>query len=322
MIKSAVQFVLISLLFTGVLTAAWEDDSTAPAPRRTSTAVTSAAPRPSAATGTVPADLYSQFLDTPVDPVYWTSLAYVAPAEFEAGDDASMVELDGSWKLAVYRDVLQGDVDLNLRLHSVIFAGDGGYDFVPAVLIALPFDAGWTWRFVEGTSFELRAKPGIYADVAAFGADMFSLPFSLAWYRSVSPTLAFQAGMEIRPGWDLLAMPLVGAAWEPFQPLRLEIAVPRSRALLYLGPATLIGAIEWRNLTYAMSGDDGDPDDFTMDDLLMSAGVRFKFSDELHLGAELGSFLNRTLTAEGGAGKGEIDLDNSIFVRLSVGGPL
>jgi hypothetical protein len=318
-----------SLLLCRTAVAGWEDDGATDAPatgrtgiQRKIPAPSSTSARPSAATGTIPADIYSQFLDAPVDPVYWASLAYVGPTQFGGDESASMVELDGFWRLAVYRDVLLGDVDLNLSLHSVIFAGSAGQDVLPAMLVALPLDAGWRWRFVDGASFEVRAKPGIYADPAAAGLGMFGLPLSVAWYRTVSPDLSIMAGVELRPGWDQFAMPLIGAAWEPNDALRLELALPRSRGFVYLGPVTLLGAIEWRNTTFAMSGGGNEPDSLTMNDVLLSGGVRVAAGDQLTLGAELGVFLDRTMTAEGEAGEGDIDLSNAMFLRLSVGGPL
>lgn len=300
----------------GVRPAPRSRTSTPPPARRPPAAAPARAPA-----GVVPPDIYSTFLDTPVEPLAWVSMAYVGAAEVAGGtDDLATGELEARLNLARWRNLLAGDMDLDLRLRTEFFGGDGGFDIMPTALVALPLDLRWTWRFLDGTSFQVGAAPGIYADAEALGGEMFALPFHLAWYGVVTPRFSWMAGLEVRPAWDLPVMPLLGVAWEPSDFWRFELALPRSRAQFQVGPVMLFGAFAWRNTTYAMSGDDGDPDEMTTEDLLLSGGVQVRASDTLNLAAEVGMLMNRTLTAEGAAGEGELDLDDAPFVRLTFGG--
>jgi hypothetical protein len=334
---------LLLLLAVAPLRAAWEDTGTparaAPASRRGTAAnatrrpAAKAARRPAPAKAAptaarkpaggsvVPPDLYSSYLDTSVTPRRWVSLTYIGNTDVGGSvEDISMGELAAACELLSARNVLLGDLELNLRFNVLFFGGDAGQEILPTALVALPLDLSWTWRFVNGSSFQAGARPGIYADAEALGGGMFALPFRLAWYHVLTPQLSVVAGAELRPGWDLVFMPILGVAWEPVDYWRLEVGLPCSRTDLDLGPVTLFGLFEWRNASYAMSGEDGDPDSLTSDELLLSGGVRYPFSDSFNVAAEAGLLLNRSLTAEGDAGEDTVDLGSAPFLRLTFGG--
>ncbi|MGI6495705.1 MAG: hypothetical protein ACOX5G_06410 [Kiritimatiellia bacterium] len=313
----------LCLLVTMSGLAGWEDETTSPAqaPAPVASAVANK-PVTSAASGTIPVDLYSQFLDAPVDPAYWLTLGYFSGGEIDVphGGDVADIELDAFWDIAFFRDVLAGDIDFKLRMHNVFFTDDGDIDGMPDFLLGLALDAGWTWRFLDGGSLETRLRPGIYSSLDALGGGMFGCPIRLAYYRVLNAEAAFMVGGEFRPGWDFLFMPYLGLAWQPVDLFRLEFAVPRTRAYLYLWRLTFFGGFEWRNVSYAMKGGNR-PDQVTLDDILMSAGARVSLTDELCLGFEVGSSLSRSIDFEMSDHDADFDIDPSTFVRIFVGGP-
>lgn len=329
---------VVALSFASAVSAAgWEDDSTVPAQmpggapatqRRQYSARPAPAPAPrapaeqvaSSSLGSVPADIFSQHLDVPVDPSYWLTLAYFTAGGVENAGDLAFCEIDGLWDLAFFRDVCAGDIDLKLRMHNLFFTDDGGIGATPDCLLGLAADAGWTWRFLDGGSIEARIAPGIYSSLDALGGGMFSFPFRAAYYRVISSETSFMAGAEIRPGWDMVFMPLLGLAWQPIDEFRLDLAIPRTRAYLYAWRFTAFAGFEWRSFTYNMKGGD-DPDEITVEDILLSVGARFRITDEFHVGAELGKAVNRSLGFEQKDKNADLDVDSSAFVRFFIGGP-
>ncbi len=271
--------------------------------------------------GVVPRDLYSTFLDTPGEAEKRFRLMLPLPAPVGAGDqDLTIGEVDARFVLADWRNVLAGDMGLDFRLHSMFFGGDAGMELMPTALLALPLDFRWTWRYLHGGSLQVGAAPGIYSDAEALGGDMFGLPFHLSWYQVIHPRFSWMAGVEIRPGWDLVVWPLIGFAWEPSEFMRMELALPRSRLDFRLGIVSLIGTAEWRNLTYAMSGDDGEPDDLTSEDILVSGGLQLRPARNFSLTLEAGMLFERSLTVEGEIGKDKLELDSAPFARVTLGG--
>lgn len=321
--------VLAALAIAATATAGWEDESSVPTRMQGNAARVDRQPAASQqgeiaspSIGSVPADLYSLYLDAPVDPSYWLTLGIFSGSGIEgsAGKDISFCELDARWDLAFFRDILLGDIDLGMRMHDVFFTDDGGLGATPDFLLGLAIDAGWTWRFLDGGSIEARIAPGIYSSTDALGGGMFGFPFRAAYYRVISPETCFMAGAEIRPGWDLPFMPLLGVAWQPIDTFRVDLAIPRTRAYIYAWRFTFFGGFEWRNMTYNMKGG-GEPDNVTLDDILFSAGGRFRISDEFHLGAELGKAVHRGIAFEQKGKNADLDIDDGTFIRFFVGGP-
>lgn len=323
---------LILLLSPSLLRAAWEDAAPpttggGPATRqptpyapRPPAPVYAAETLPSAQGGSIPYDLYSQFLDTPVTPAYRLSLLYVGESEIEGYGATSMVEAEADWELLYFPWVLGGSIDMAFRFRTTAFLNDPGIA-LPDVAGILALDGGWTWRFDNGYALELRAMPGIYSDLTGVSAEMFSYPFQGVLMRTLSPNASALIGVEVRPGWDLLVMPLAGIAWEAMNLLRVEAMIPRTRVLAYTGSwLTLFGVAEWRNITYNLEQEEGTPDAFTLNDIMLSAGLTVHVSDQLHLGAEYGFFASRTLSADV-AVDDDLDISGEPFFRFTLSGP-
>lgn len=274
---------------------------------------------PSAQAGAIPANLYSQVLDAPARPQYALRLAILDDTRFGAYGESDMLEIDLHWKLAYYRNILYGDLDFTLLSENRIIR-DHLSLVLPDILSALALETGWTWRYTNGYSFELRTFPGLYGDIFSMNSRLWGLPTRFLLHRAIDSNLAGVAGVEIRPGWDLPLVPFGGIAWEASRMLRCELMVPRSRALLYLGPVTLFATAEWRNITYAIDEKGVAPDEVTFDDYLLSAGASLKINDENHVSLEAGTFIDRKMRTDL-SGAGTVSLDGGDFIRLGWSGP-
>jgi hypothetical protein len=306
---------------------AWEDTGPAAAgrPPKGEAPSRAAPPPPTAATPrpaeSVPPDLYSVFLDAPLP--RWTIGFLIGGSSDVDGapDDITAGELSFFMHLLDARDVLRGDIGLDLRPHMFFFPGDADWSDMPSVLLALPLELRWTWRYLNGISFQTGARPGIYSDLDELEGKMFGCPFHLAWHGVVTPRFSWMAGAEVRLGWDMPVMPLAGLAWEPSDLWHIELALPRTRAELLLEPVVAFATFEWRNMTYAMSGAGGKSDEITTEDLLLSGGLEWRSRADWRLAAEIGLLTCRTLTFEGGKeGKYDLEPDTTPFLRLSYGG--
>lgn len=267
-----------------------------------------------------PPNLYSPLLDADTEPLGWFSIMHAVAADVDSSPkDLDVFEIDSRYNLVQWRNALGGDIGIDLRLRSVIFGGSAGFTHMPTALLELPLDFNWTWRYLNAFSLEIGARPGIYADAESLG-DGFGVPFRGVLYYAVDPELSWMLGMEVRPGWDLVVMPLVGLGWEPSNFFHLILACPTSKASLRLGPVSLYGTFAWRNTTYGMSGKKGEPDDLTFEDLLLGGGVTVAFTENFRLGLEAGRLFERTLLAAGDSREDKLGLDDTFYWRLTLGG--
>ena len=78
-------------------------------------------------------------------PLYWMGIGITANSDVGSYGDTTAVRLDGHWEVAYYRDLLLGDMDLNLELQSVIFT-DSTRIHLPYQLVVFAVDIGWTQR--------------------------------------------------------------------------------------------------------------------------------------------------------------------------------
>jgi len=277
--------------------------------------------------GILPPDLYSVFLDAHDPTENWYRIRYFSEGDASSkylivneGDGIAFLDLEAHFDLWQFRNILEGDIDISTTPKLTYVIGDGGYyNAIPSFLIAAGLDANWIWRYVNGWSFEIGAAPGIYSDIEAIDVGMFGLPFHGCFYYAFEPQLSFKAGLEIRPGWDQVVMPILGVGWQPADNLILELALPRSIASWKVDGFGLFGQIEWRNMTYNMSGDGNDPDSMTFEDWLVGGGGSFDFSSTVRLQAELGCAFGRSITAEVLNDKDEIDLDASPYLGVMLG---
>lgn len=283
-----------------------------PAPRPVS--------KPASGAYLLPPDLYSTFLDASRAKPNWAGFTYIAPSDADkTGEEFSEIVLEGSFEITTLEDVLSGDLSLSVDPAITFFPNDAGADDMPTMLVKIAADIDWTWRYINGWSFEIGATPGIYADIDGFGGSMFGIPFRGIFYYAFDPTLSIKLGLECRPGWDQLLMPHLGLAWQPDDMFRLELALPKTTANINIGVVDLFGKIEWLNTTYGMSGDKQEPDDITLNEWKLGGGLGFNLGDSWRLVLEGGLMFGREITARKGSKDSSSDVDSTLYFGASLG---
>lgn len=290
-----------------------------PTPAHTPASVPTPTPRPSRRSTHIPPHLYSVILDSPTVPMYRYQLGTISSAQFGEDGQSGQIELDANHNLAYFVNVMRGDLDVGLTLHTTVFTSKFDARFSRYVT-RLALDTGWTWRFLNGQSFEIRAYPGFYGAFDAAISDLAAVPLRLLLHRAIHPDLAGVVGVEIRLGWDRAFLPMGGIVWEPYPHLRAELMLPRSRASLMLGPATLFANAEWRNWSYAISEDEHGARQISFDEYALSLGAGWRFTDELELTVEFGRLIDRTLDTDSAEDR-PTDIGDATLIRLALIGP-
>ena len=267
---------------------------------------------------------HCQILDVLSDPLYEVGLTVIPNSRYRGHGSSASFELDGQWEVAYFRNVLGGDVDAALRGRTTVFFDSAGLD-LPDQLLRLAIDAGWTRRLPTGVSFQARVQPGLYTDIEKVDGDAVSLPFSLSVIRSFNPGLSGILGLSIRPGFDLVVMPLLGLEWEAAETLRVEAGLPSSRITWFAFDRVMTYAgLDWDNTTYYVEdGRQYARDEMTVEDFRLYWGLTWRLSDQLHLSGELGEVFARNVEFDG---RGAIpddsaDVEDRAYVRLAVLGP-
>ena len=68
-----------------------------------------------------------QILDNPLKPAYQVGIGYVMESRFkgDAGEygKSAFLEINSDWAFAYFRNILYGNIDLNLQTRSILFMG-------------------------------------------------------------------------------------------------------------------------------------------------------------------------------------------------------
>lgn len=264
-----------------------------------------------------------QILDKAGGSQYALSLGYVAESRLKDYEKTSLIELQGTWEFAYYRDVLLADVDLRLD-GGVTLMDAGGVD-LPDQVLALAVNGGITWRYVNNTALQLRARPGIYSDLSALDADSLYVPFSGSLIWAVHPELSGLVGVEVRPGFERSVLPLARLEWEASADWRVSAGFPRSRVTYYgLRDCALYGGLDWRSDTFSLD-DSGEVDreQLTFEDFRLYGGLAYSVSAELQVIGEAGMAFDRSIEFEKAPEdqRRDIDIASDLFVRVGVVGP-
>lgn len=211
----------------------------------------------------------------------------------------------------------EGDLDLNLRAKSTVFNTTLSGLF-PSQVEKVALDAGWTMRVDKGLAVQLRAQPGIYSDLTSLSADSFSSPFSLSVVHTFDTALSGMAGLEIRSGFDLPVMPLIGIVWGINDDLTLDLRCPRSKFVYRFAKDwnTYLG-LEWENTTYSLGGDNKD---LTVNYVRNYLGIAHRMPNEMLIRGEIGTEFDRSVRFRGDPGAiSQVDMDRAAFLRVGVG---
>lgn len=265
-----------------------------------------------------------RILDRSLRPMYEMDLGFISEETVEGEGQTAMLEFGGFWQMAYFQNVLESDVDLNLDYDLTIFT-DSADVHLPDQLGAFVLDSGATWRFMNGSSFEGRAKPGFYSDLEELDLDALYMPFSGVVRTPFTPVLSGMVGLEIRPGFERIVMPVVGLGWEIAPRLLLKAGVPETRLTYYTAAyITPYVGLDWNDTTYALHEEKPfDREEITVEDWRAFAGVAWHITAEMQLAVELGDVFSRDFEfshSESTVNR-ELSVDDAWFLRAAVRGP-
>ncbi len=259
-------------------------------------------------------DLFSQHLDIPhAAPVF--SGTFIEETKFGDYGSTEIAEGDVKFDFETLDDFLYGTFGFSIGFHGMYLFDNPGLAALPDFLIDLHCTPVYTIRFMTGWSFRLSADPGMYSDIKS---PAFGMPVTFNSYFAVCPEFSIMLGGTYRNGWDIPFIPNIGFCWEPSELFRVELACPRSRVEIFRHHfISFFGNLDWRNTTYAIDSKDGMPDEISWDEIRVSAGASLRFTGNWYMSAEIGSFLERELSADVEVDKA-IDLSKEKFFRLTM----
>lgn len=260
--------------------------------------------------------IYWQHLDPQPVPFAFGGL-YTADTEFEGYGKTDMVEGFLDINFVPIEDFLFGELELGLRAHGYGFIDNPDMKAVPDALLAASVNAAYVIRFDNGWAWRIWGRPGVYSDPSA---PAFGCPAGLSLYFAATDDFCIELGAAVRPGWDIPVIPNVGFKFRPSDLLELEVGCPKSRLVLFPDHIlSFFATLEWRNTTYMLDDEDKHlPDKLTMDDLPVSAGVSLRILGRLTVAGEIGTFLEREISADVAKDKG-VDMSKDPFVRVTIG---
>ncbi|MCK5833829.1 hypothetical protein KAH81_09210 [bacterium] len=221
--------------------------------------------------------------------LYEVSFCYVPSRSYGDYGKSSTLEFDLDWELAYYRDVLNGDLGVSLNF-SALMLTSATQLHLPDQLVGVFVEPEWTWRYAKGRAIQISARPGIYSDMEDLDMDMFYVPMSCRFVRAFEPRLSAYAGLEVRPGFDKVFIPLIGVKYEINEMLVFEGGWPSIRMDYYFDRdwRTYAG-LDWNNTTYSLSekGTD-DRGAITLEDYRLYVGLSHQTSEDFLLTAEVG----------------------------------
>jgi len=268
-------------------------------------------------------ETHCQILDEPTEPQYRVSLAYVASSGYEGYGRSSQLECDGMFKMGYFRDVAYGTAELTGRFKGFVFPDSVGIE-LPDQLLKLAVDGSWTWRYVNELSLQIRAEPGIYADLEGISLDTLFIPLGCRLIRTFNPDISGVVGLDVRPGFGREIMPLVGVEWSPLDEVHVRAMLPDSRVLFSFPDWSAYVGFDWQNLSYRMR--ESGPysrDLITLEDYRLYGGITGWIGPDIHVFGELGKVFNRSVEFEDGPSGGEesVDVESARVFRVGVGGP-
>lgn len=259
-------------------------------------------------------DLFSLHLDVE-RPSYVFSGAFQSDTQFGPYGATDIAEAEAFFDFGKIDGILWGTFGLTGHAHGLYFVDNPGMNSLPDGLVDAYVEPSFTIRFVNGWSWRFAAQPGLYSDVTE---PSFGCPVSVNAYFAASPDFSIVLGGTVRPGWDIPFIPTVGLRFSYEDMVRIELGCPRSRIDLFPGYVlSFFAQGEWTNVTYALEGKNGIPEDLTWDEIRVSAGASLRILGTWIVTGEIGTYLEREISADV-AENNAMDLSKEPFIRVSV----
>ena len=269
-------------------------------------------------------------LDKVPETVWNAHVGYVLPAkpDYKEWDDIGIFEISGEANFWNMEAAFGGDFYLKGDLDTFVLNGfDGTTSGYP--LAAARVNLLYSQRFVEGYGMQTEFMPGLYSTLDGLTSKDFAFPFSLAGVKDINPGFGALLGLTVYPGFDQTIDPTFALRWEisedpdPGKPayFTAELGYPESRIRYEPGEnwALLWGFRMWNWPEFQMDkGDDRERILFDETRLYMGAEIPF---DEMTLGfVEVGYAFARTIGFENEKAQGDVDLDDSAYLKFGMGG--
>jgi len=264
-------------------------------------------------------------LDRAAPPAIDTGFEYFASARARGHRRIETARWYGRWEGAYFHGIGLGDIDIVVggEFRSMLRSGGNDLPDRASGLGALVLDAGWTWRYVNDTALQVRARPGVYTGFERASLRGLYLPISTVGYWRLHDTLSFKGGVDVRIGYEELWVPLAGLAWEPSDRFRLDLMTPASRAEVRWSRRwrTDIGLARVSDSFALTSGKRGSPRRVSFKDYRATAGVTRMINEELFMRLELGWSYDRHMRFDGRGDRETVALDDTPMLGISLAGP-
>ncbi len=266
---------------------------------------------------------HCQILDETVEPLYSAGLTYLPTSEYAGHGRTGQMELDAGLKIAFFEDVAQGDLDVGARFRGILYPRSANIG-LPNQLASLAADITWSWRFHDGFGAQFLAAPGFYWDIEDLSLDMLFVPFSGRIIRTYNRDVSAILGLDIRPGFETLVVPVIGVDWQIHESLRLRARFPESRMTAYFQNWSVYAGYRWDSQSYRLKEKGPyDRDLFTIEDQRLFLGAVGWMSPDLHVFGEVGRVFDRSV--EFGESvpdiTSKVNIGSTQFLRFGVGGP-
>lgn len=254
--------------------------------------------------------------DQRLNPVYTADLDIIMPARIVTGRKVSFIDINSQSELLYFRDLLLGDLDLQLKAHARFPSAEAKLE-LPSVLTILALDTSWTWRYVNDTAFRLTLQPGFYGDLEELLGTM-DMPVGGFFIKTINTSVSAIAGLTVRWRSDLPIMPSAGLVVQPSDWFRVEATVPSGQVIVHATQRWSGRAFwDWDSVTYRLPDDRYDRRYLAFEGTRLGLGVSHEITPEFRVNADAGLLAGRSMIFGRG---GETDVGRSLFVRLGVGG--
>lgn len=273
--------------------------------------------------GLQPTRFLCPYLDGSPRPFYKLELGVTGDVRTgDGGPRYSQMDVRSGAALGYFHQVWQGDIDLGVRFDHVIPMRRSAFSR-PSHLMELVLETRWFWRYANGTAFELQMDPGLYASTEDLLDMPISMPITAAGVYTFDPSLAFVAGLQMRPTFHYVFVPYGGVVWQPHPQFRLDATMPEARVTVHLDREwSGYAGWSWNSTTYHVKPDVVGRNRMTLTQQEMYVGVSRGFWDELRISGSLGWMMDRhvRVTRSRDSLRGTLDIDDALVMRFGVSG--
>ncbi len=264
---------------------------------------------------------YCQILDRVDEPAWQAHIGFVDSSRVEAPDGESFrqQQVRGGGGLFFWRTAV-GDIDLAGAYDVTFYDGSGGVG-LPDKTAALRLDAGYVWRYWDGSALKLNVYPGLYSDLEDPGLDDLAMPLQVLGIQAFNPQVSGVLGVALYPGFDRSFDPRFGVRCALSDQWSVDVMYPESR-LLYRPVENWDLYAGLRNEAVAeFQLEDDDPrDTYRYEETRVYVGLNAPVSTEVRAMVRLGWVLNRAV--DFGRTQPARDVEDALFLQVGIGGTL